>query len=395
MKKKLYQQLLKEANKLKGELTSLRRHFHMYPEPGGQEIRTAAKIVKELQKLDIRVETKIGGTGLVGYLEKSGGKKSGGKYVALRADMDALSVQEENKVPYRSTVPGVGHLCGHDAHMAILLCTAKILAAHRHELRRGVKFVFQPCEEKPPGGARDMIVDGALKDVEEIFGLHVFSTIPFGVVCTKPGALMAASDLFEIKIIGKGGHAAMPHLSKDPVPVAAEVVTALQAIVSRETNPIESAVITIGAIAGGAIHNVIPDEVIMKGTVRTLNETMRREIPRAMVRRIKGIVDSAGMKYDFRYVRGYPVLNNHASSAEKAASIAKEIFGEKKLDYPCTPLMTGEDFAYYVQKVPGVFVFLGAALKQGHFPHHNPCFRIDEKILPLGTAYMAALALDS
>lgn len=384
-------EILAEASKLRDKLTEWRRDFHQHPELGFEEIRTSGIVADHLEKLGLEVQRGIGKTGVVATLHGT----EPGPTIALRADMDALPMDDQKQVPYRSQVPGKAHTCGHDAHTSILMGTAQFLTEKKIPFKGNIKFIFQPAEEGL-AGAEAMIRDGVLENpkVDAIAGLHVFYGVPTGRVTVTRGVAMAAADMITIKIIGKGGHAAHPHRSIDSVSVTAEVLSALQHIVSRQTDPLESAVITIGQINGGSAHNIIAPEVVMHGTVRTLNEAIRKEMPARIERVIKGVTEALGATYEFEYVMGYPTVSNDDSMVDLMWDAATQVLGGSKAEL-ANPSMGGEDFAYYTHHVPGVFFRLGVGsdAKNIEYPHHHPLFDIDEDALPIGVAMLSQIAL--
>jgi amidohydrolase len=367
------------------QLVEWRRDFHRHPELAFQEERTSRVIRAFLESIGLDVRA-CGGTGLRAVLQ--GGRP--GRTVALRADMDALPVHEANEVAYRSAVDGVMHACGHDGHMAILMGAARDLAARRETLPGRVVFLFQPAEETPPGGAERMIADGALEGVDAIFGLHLWQPLPTGDVGLRPGAMMAQSDSIRLVITGRGGHASQPHLAVDPILAASHVVIAAQSVASRFVDPVQPVVVSFTTIHGGTTHNVIPDTVELKGTVRTID----RDVQRAVKARLQEVCEETcrlfGASGAFEYLDGYPPLVNHPEVIGLVDSVAREAFGAERVR-TIPPVMGGEDFARYVQAVPGAFVMLG--IGNGHpFPHHNARFDIDEAALPLGVRLMTGVA---
>lgn len=383
--------LLEEARSLRRELIGWRRYLHQHPEVGFEERLTARYLRSQLRRLGLRPRRAVLGTDVVAEVTVPSATRT----VALRADMDALPVEELGRASYRSRHPGRGHLCGHDAHMAMLLGAAALLQRHRSELGVNVRLLFQPAEERPPGGARGFIEAGLLDDVEEIFGLHVDSRLPVGVVASRPGPIMAAADGFEVRFLGHGGHAASPHLSRDPVPAAAQAVLALQQVASRFTDPTEPVVVSVCIVEGGTAFNVIPEEVRLAGTVRTVTRSHRLRVPRLMRRILSGVARSAGVKAEMTYNYYYPPTVNHPRSVQYLAETVRSLTGRKGAYREAEVRMGAEDFACYLEKVPGAFAFLGTRGRapRTHFNHHNPHFDIDESALPLGSALLAALAL--
>ena len=384
--------IIESANGLFPELSGLRRQIHKNPELGFCETNTAGLVAGKLRELNLEVAEKVGRTGVVGLLK---GNRPG-KTVALRADMDALPIQEQKETEYASCNKGVMHACGHDAHTAMLLGAAMLLASMREQIAGQVKFIFQPCEEEPPGGAIEMIRAGVLEKpkVDAIFGLHVEPMYPAGFIGYKEGTMMAAVDNFRLDIIGKGGHGASPHMGTDAIVTAAEVISALQTIPSRKINPLEPVVISIGTIEGGRKDNIIADRVAMSGTVRTLNPGLREQIPVMMENIIGSVTKAHNATYSLHYEHSYPPLVNDSGMVELIREVAREIAGKDRVMPVAAPTMGGEDFAYYTQMVPGAFVNLGVGFRnRENYSLHHPCFDIDEQALPVGTALLAGTAL--
>ncbi|MDA8234298.1 MAG: amidohydrolase [Clostridia bacterium] len=377
---------------IKARVIEWRREIHRNPELGFEEEKTAALVAGVLEGLGLEV-TRVAGTGVVGLLR---GAKPG-KTIALRADMDALPIEEESGVDFASGCPGVMHACGHDAHTAILLGTATVLTGLREQLSGQVKFIFQPSEERPPGGAEPMIAEGVMESptVDTVVGLHVVPHLPAGFVGVKPGSVMAAADNFDLAILGKGGHGATPHLTVDPIVIAAEVVLALQAIPSRRVDPLEPIVITVGEIKGGQAPNIIPEKVYLRGTIRTLNQILRSKAPKLIEQTVKGITEAHGAAYELEYQPGYPVVINHEETVQLVREAASQVLGEDRVVVIPRPTMGGEDFAFFAQKAPGCFFFLGVA-RQGEviYPWHHPKFNLDEEALPAGVAVFCQTVVD-
>jgi len=371
-----------EIKALKESIISTRRDIHQHPELAFDEHRTAELVANRLQSLGIEVQTGVGKTGVVGILKGNGS----GKTIALRADMDALPMQEINDIPYKSQNDGVMHACGHDGHTAMLLGAAEALSQKTDTLNGTVKFLFQPAEEGQ-GGARYMIEDGALDGVDEVYGIHLWNYQEYGTVGVKPGPILAAADLFEITVHGKGGHGAAPQGTKDAVVIASHLVQTLQTIVSRNTNPIESTVVTIGQINGGYNFNIIADTVTMKGTSRAYTEENRQLIKTRMAEIIKGTEQIFDCTIDFDYEDGYPPTVNHPVESGKLLTAARQIVG----DGAGAPYLSmgGEDFSYMLQKVPGCFFLVGSAPPDHEplsVPHHCSHFDIDERALLVGSS---------
>jgi len=371
------------------EVVDIRRDLHMNPELSHTEVETPKKIASYLEKEGIEVRTKVGGRGVVGVLK---GEKPG-KTVALRADFDALPIQEENDVEYKSRVPGVMHACGHDLHTATLLGVAKVLSEHRDKLEGTVVFIHQHAEEVIPGGAKFMVEDGCLDGVDVVYGAHVSSIDPLGSIGLKEGNSMASGDTFEIEISGKGGHAATPHLTVDPLVVGSQVLLNLQPIVSRQVDPLKPAVVSVTTFQGGDSFNVTPDTARLAGTVRTFNEDVRDMIEASIENIVVSTCNALGAKVLFKYTRGYPAVKNHPEETHRIERVAKEIFGEEKVKY--IPAQMGmEEFSYYIQELPGTFFHVGGALEDENavFPHHHPRFNVDERVmLTIGKLFIASV----
>jgi amidohydrolase len=375
-------------------LVKLRRELHQYPEIACNEYKTSERIAKELKKLGIDVKKGIAKTGVAGVLNKG----SRGKTVALRADMDALPIIEQTKFPYKSKNKGLMHACGHDVHVACVIGAAKILTRLKEELPGKVKFIFQPSEEVPPGGAKPMIEAGVLTnpEVSGVFALHCDSVIPVGKIGVREGPAMAQADSFDIVISGIGGHGARPHLGVDAIVVASQVVQALQTIASRKIDPVKPVVITIGKIEGGTARNIICDRVVLKGTARSLSKQVARRIPTLLKTIVSGITKSAGASFELDYSPGYPVLINHPRATDLARSTVARMFGKQAVFEISKPTMGGEDFAYYLQKVPGSFLRLGIRNPKKHavYPWHHPKFTVDEDAIKVGSAVLTGIAFD-
>ena len=372
---------------------ALRRDFHAHPELGFQENRTAEIVAARLRELGYdEVHTGIATTGVVGVMRGT----RGGKTIMLRADMDGLPIEEENDVPYRSTHAGVMHACGHDGHVAILLGAAQAIAERRAELPGTVCLVFQPAEEGY-GGGQAMVEAGVLErfGIERAYGLHLASAHPVGLVGVREGPFYASSDSIEITIEGKGGHGASPHLSIDPIYVAGEFIVAVQQIVSRRIDPLEPAVITIGAIHGGTTHNVIPSRVRLLGTVRAFDAGVRGAMAERIEQVLRGVCEAAGATYTFDYLWRYPVTSNDAEQTRYVRALAERVVGaEHVAEIP--RIMGAEDFSFFAERVPASFFTIGSSGGEASsWPHHHAKFDIDERALAVGTAMMTALAFDA
>ncbi|OIQ09019.1 M20 family metallopeptidase [Neomoorella thermoacetica] len=380
------------AEALKPQLVAWRRRLHQYPELSFEERETSALVAGVLRELGLQVRSGIGGTGVVGVLAGAGE----GPGVALRADMDALPLQEDTGEEFASRYPGRMHGCGHDAHMTMVLGAAALLAERRRELPGPVVFIFQPGEELPPGGASRMLAAGVLDDppVKAAFGLHVTAYLPVGTVGVRSGAIMASADNFTIKIKGRTSHGASPHLGADAIVAAAQAVLALQTIISRHLDPVQPAVLTVGTIKGGEKENIVAGEVTLTGTTRALNNVMRQQLEKDMRQVLAGVAAASGTEIDLDYLWGYPPLVNNAGLTELFRRVAGEILGPDKVLELANPSMGAEDFARYAEKVPAVYFNLGAAIP-GAEPHpwHHPRFNINEDCLPIGAGLLAALAV--
>ncbi|MEY3401456.1 MAG: peptidase M20 [Anabaena sp. CRKS33] len=374
-----------EIRALQPQLVEWRRQIHQKPELGFQEKITAEFISQKLQNWGIEHQVGIAQTGIVAIIK--GEKSTHGKVLAIRADMDALPIQELNEVPYCSQRDGIMHACGHDGHTAIALGTAYYLHQHRQDLNGTVKIIFQPAEEGP-GGAKPMIAAGVLNnpDVDAIIGLHLWNNLPLGTVGVRPGALMAAVELFRCTIFGKGGHGAIPHQTVDSLVVAAQIVSALQTIVSRNINPLDSAVVTVGELHAGTAVNVIADTAKMGGTVRYFNPDLAGFFKERIEKIIAGICQSHGANYDLDYIHLYPPVINDADIAALVRSVAQEVIEIPIGVFSECQTMGGEDMSFFLQEVPGCYFFLGSANaeKKLDYPHHHPRFDFDETALPMG-----------
>jgi amidohydrolase len=380
------------ADQIADRLAAWRRHLHAHPEVSRHEEQTARFVASELRRLGYEPVEGIGGTyGLSAMLHVNDQPA-----IALRADMDALPIREETRLDYASTVPGVMHACGHDAHMAMLLGTAQLLAQRRDQLHRSVKLIFQGSEELAPGGAAPMIEAGILQNVAVIYGIHVWAEMALGTVGTRIGPFMASTDELRIRITGRGGHGAMPQQCVDPIVTAAHFITTIQTIVSRSVGMADHAVVSIGQIHGGTAPNVIPETIELSGTVRALHESVRATAHRRLREIAAGVGNAHDAAIDVEIQPGYPVLVNSRQGVERARDAARVIgiANDDILNLP--PQGGGEDFAFYAQQVPAAFVFLGARneSKGCVYPHHHPRFNIDEDALPLGTALLTTLALN-
>jgi amidohydrolase len=383
----MIEDLKKDIEKIKGELIEWRRDFHRHPEIAFHEQRTSTTIREFLQKLGIPV-IPCAGTGLKAVIEGL----PEGRTVALRADMDALPLKEEGDKEYISKNPEATHACGHDGHMAIIMGAAKVLAQRKSKFKGKVVFLFQPAEELPPGGAKSMVEEGALDGVDAVFGLHFWQPLPTGSIGLVKGPMMAQADNFSIVVRGKGGHGSAPHLAVDPILVASHIVVNAQSVVSRSIDPLKPAVVSFGMVRGGTAYNIIPGEVSLIGTVRSFESSVQSLAERRLKEIAEETCQAFGALAEFKYEKGYPPLVNHDAMVDFVIDVAKKTLGEdsvKSID----PIMGGEDFAYYLQKIPGAFLFFGMGDRM-KFPHHHPGFDLDEAALPKATLLMTSIALE-
>jgi amidohydrolase len=380
--------LLGEAERLRGRLSKIRRQIHMYPELGYQEKRTGKLIASTLREIGIKVKPGVAKTGVLGLLE--GGRRGG--TVALRADMDALPITEQNNVPYRSRVDGVMHACGHDGNTTTVLGAAMLLAGRRNDLAGNVKFIFQPSEEAPPGGALPMIKEGVLRNpkVDIVIGVHVDPSVPVGKIGVREGPMMAAADDFWFAVLGEAAHGAKPHLGVDAIALSAQVIQALQTIPSRRVNPVHPVVVTCGTIKGGYRRNVIADRVEVEGTARTLDAGDRTRVEKMIARTLSNVTKAGGGGYEYRYERGYPILTCDDRITDVVRRAAREVLGKRAVVEIDEPSMGGEDFAYFVNEVPGMMLRLGTGNKKRGIVHpwHHPRFDVDEEGLWMGAAVL-------
>ena len=373
---------------MKEEMTEWRRDIHAHPEIAFEEVRTSNLVASKLEEWGIEVHRDIAKTGLVGVLKgRDNGASS--RSIGLRADMDALPMEEENDVPYKSTNPGKFHGCGHDGHTTMLLGAAKYLAETRN-FAGTVNFIFQPAEEGA-GGGRVMVEEGLFDrfPCDEVYGMHNWPKLDAGEVAVVPGPIMAAADLFLITVTAKGGHAAMPHLCNDPVVIAAQLVTAFQTLVSRNTDPLDSAVISVAQIHAGSAHNVIAEQATLSGTVRTFKPETQDMIEEGMKRIAKGICDGFGAELEFDYQRGYPATVNHEEQSAFAAKIAGNVVGQENVIFDEDPVMGAEDFSYMLLQRPGAYLWLGQAGGPSSCMVHNPRYDFNDEVLPIGASLFA------
>lgn len=379
-------------------MVALRRDLHAHPELAFQEARTGRLMAEQMRELGLEVRDGVGGTGTVAVLRGA----RPGKTVALRADMDALPLTEESSKPYASSTPGVAHLCGHDAHCAMLVGAARVLVDLRDELAGNVKFIFEPAEEMAgvsgPSGAERMIADGVLDNpkVDAIFAAHVFPEYRTGTVALRAGSIMAGHARFDLSIIGRECHAALPHQGIDAVVVAAEVIQALQALASRRSPPGDTFALNVGTIAGGTQYNLLAGRVDMVGSVRTSDEELRKELGAWLERVIAGITSAHDAGYEFKFdPYTFPATSNDPELASFARRVFEKSLGEESVVWMDRPRLTGETFCYYLEKVPGVYFILGTGNEEKGttWPSHHSRFDLDEDAMPIGASLLAELAL--
>jgi len=385
--------IVESAKALMPKLVEIRRDFHMYPEVSAHEVETSKKVAAYLREMGCdEVIEHVNGYGVIGVIKGT----HEGAVVGLRADMDALQMQELNEVEYKSKVDGVMHSCGHDVHTAGLVGAAKLLCEHRDEIHGTVKLIFQPAEELSPiGGSKGMLESGCLDDVKAVYGLHVWPDLPHGKVGIKSGPLMAATDHFTIKIKGKTAHGAKPNQGIDAVVLGAQFVMAAQTFVSRQVDPLDSAVVTFGIFNAGTRYNIIAGECVLDGTVRTLNPETRMMVEDSMRKLLDAICLQSGATAEIVYGHGYPALMNHEKDAAHIRKTVVDLFGEDAVVDVKNPAMPAEDFSYYTQEKEGCFVWLGTA-REGEtpWPLHNSRFDVDEDILWRGASLLAQTAID-
>jgi amidohydrolase len=386
--------MLLAAERISGEMVDWRRALHRHPELGFEERETAAFVNGHLEDLGLEIHSGIAETGIAAILHAP---SVTGPAVLLRADMDALPIQEVAGRDYGSRIDGLMHACGHDGHVAMLLGAATLLAERRDGLARDVLFCFQPAEESR-GGAEAMLRDGVLDlaEIGSVYGLHLWSQEQTGTVLVRPGPAMAAADEFSADMVGQGGHGAMPQAARDPIVAAAQAVVALQSIVARGVDPGEPAVVTVGAINGGSATNIIPERVHLKGTLRSYSEEVRRFLQRRVEEVLRATAEGAGCNSEFELGAGFPVLVNDPAAVEIVQREAAALLEEGNVRDPGL-MPASEDFAFFLRERPGAFVFLGAGnVGRGiTSPHHSPGFDFDEAALPIGAALLAKLALQN
>ena len=381
-------EIIKELEELQPEMQSWRRDFHAHPEIAFEEHRTAQIVAEKLESFGIEVETGLAGTGVVGTLKKGTGNRS----IGLRADLDALLINEANDFEYKSKTPGKMHACGHDGHTTMLLGAAKYLA-EKGDFDGTITFIFQPAEENE-GGGKVMIDDGLFDKypVESVFGMHNIPGMPVGTFAMKSGPIMASFDIFNLKIIGKGGHAAMPHTAIDPIIIGSKIVDAYQSIVSRYIDPQEPVVLSVTQFHGGDAYNVIPNEIEMKGTVRCFSSKVQESIENQMEQITSSICSAYGADYELGYERRYPATINTAEEVTISEKVAKNISGDEMVHTSPTPSMGSEDFAFMLQERPGSYIWIGNGDGEGSCMLHNPGYDFNDEILPIGATYWVNMA---
>ncbi|HWR83475.1 MAG TPA: M20 family metallopeptidase [Candidatus Deferrimicrobium sp.] len=386
--------ILKQARRWHWRQVAWRRHFHQYPELSNRETKTTAFLQKLVSGLGLKVLPIDMKTGLLAELKG----KENGPTVAVRTDIDALPITEQTGVPFKSKRPGCMHACGHDVHMAVVLGVAAILVETHSAIggRGTVRFIFQPAEESPPGGARPMILSGAIDDVSVIFGVHVDPQTSTGKIGLRDGVTMASVTDFDLIVGGKGGHAARPHLGVDAISVAAEIVESVQKVVSREIDPTSPVAVSFGMVYGGTARNVIADRVTLQGTARALSPDAARALPKLIRRTAEGICSARGARLEMTIVADYPVLKNDPAVNRVLSRSFESLFGKGRV-VETSPVLGGEDFACYLQKVPGAMFRLGVMNKElkADKPWHSPEFMVDEEAIFHGTATLVAAVLDS
>lgn len=370
------------------DMTAWRHHIHAHPETAFEEHKTSDFVAKTLESFGIEVHRGLAGTGVVGTIR---GERGAGRTIGLRADMDALHVEEKNNFAHRSQHSGRMHACGHDGHTTMLLGAARYLAETRN-FAGTVHLIFQPAEENE-GGARVMLEEGLFEKfpMEAVYGMHNWPGQPVGTIAVRPGPMMAAFDIFELTVSGRGAHGAMPHRGVDPVVAAAQIVTALQTIASRNTDPIDAVVVSVTQIHGGDTWNVIPDEVVLRGTARAFRPEVHDTIEPSIRRIAEGVCAALGASVKLRYERRYPPTINSEAETELAAGAASEVVGSESVVRNPTPSMGSEDFAFMLQKKPGSYVWIGNGSTEGGCGLHNPHYDFNDAVLPIGASYWAKL----
>jgi carboxypeptidase Ss1 len=385
--------LIGDIREFEDEIIGIRRRIHQHPELSFKEFETARVVAQKLRAINFKVRTGVGGNGVIGLLKGS----LPGNVVGLRADMDALPVVEGTDVPFKSKKRGVMHACGHDTHVAMLLGCAMLLDKHRDELHGAVKFLFQPAEEHGGlGGAKPMIDDGAMRNpkVDYVFGLHISSALPSNMFALRPGPIMATPDSFRIRIIGKGGHGSAPDETVDPVFVSAQLITALQGISSRMIDPRKPFVVSVCSIHAGSKDNVIPDDSVIEGTIRTLEAKVRTKARRNFTRIVNSVCRAFNATCELNFTKDvYPITYNNPMATKRVTSILRGIKGTRTIE--CDPILGAEDFSRFLQKAPGTYYFLGTRNpnKGCIYPNHSSKFKVDESVLKYGSVSLAEIAI--
>lgn len=364
-----------------------RRYLHQYPELSGQEYATCHYLKQQIEMLGLEI-LEFKPPSFVAYLPGTSGQKT----LGLRADIDALAMQEEGNKPYLSKNPGVAHTCGHDGHMAILLAVARWTVEHREQIKPNLVFIFQSAEETGPSGAAALIEQQLLDGIDEIYGLHLWQPLEKGKISVSSGAMMASSDEFELFIEGTGGHGAMPHETIDPVYIASQVISGLQSIVSRKLDPIEPAVITVGKVEAGTTYNVIPQQATLLGTIRAFSYDVRQWLPVEIERLAKGICEAYGASAQFRLIRGTPPVVNDGAISSFVKQVIESSFPSDTYA-TIKPSMGAEDFGFYLQEKAGAFMFVGMNSEKSRYAHHDPRFDIDEEAIPIAIKLFLSLIL--
>ena len=381
-------ELIKELIERQPEMQKWRRDIHAHPEIAFEEHRTAKFVAEKLKDFGLEVETGIAGTGVVGTLKKGTGNRS----IGLRADLDALLINEANEFEYKSKIPGKMHACGHDGHTTMLLGAAEYLSI-KGNFDGTIHFIFQPAEENE-GGGKVMVDQGLFEKypVEAVYGMHNIPGMPVGSFAVKPGPIMASFDIFNLRIIGKGGHAAMPQTTIDPILIGTKIVDSYQSIVSRYINPQEPVVLSVTQFHGGDAYNVIPNEIEIKGTVRCFSSTVQASVEEKMEKIASSICSAYGAKSNFEYERRYPATVNSPDEVETSLKVAKGISGDDMVNSSPTPSMGSEDFAFMLQEKPGSYIWIGNGDEKGSCMLHNPGYDFNDEILPIGATYWVEMA---
>ena len=380
--------LIRELEELQPEMQKWRRDIHANPEIAFEEHRTSKIVIEKLKSFGIEVDSGIAGTGVVGTLKKGQGNRS----IALRADLDALLINETNDFDHKSKTPGKMHACGHDGHTTMLLGAAKYLSEHG-DFDGTIHFIFQPAEENE-GGGKVMVDEGLFEKypVEAVYGMHNIPGMAVGTFAIKPGPIMASFDIFNLKVIGKGGHAAMPQTTIDPIIIGTKIVEAYQSIVSRYINPQEPVVLSVTQFHGGDAYNVIPNEVEIKGTVRCFSPKVQASMEKQMEKITSSVCSAYGAKFEFEYQRRYPPTINSEDEVQTSLKVAKNISGDSMVNCAPTPSMGSEDFAFMLQEKPGSYIWIGNGDKEGSCMLHNPGYDFNDEILPIGSTYWVEMA---